>query len=256
MDPGSSAAPPARRRGTKPGRSPGPSQRVPGPSHKPLLARPRSCGGALPNAFERGRLARSVVRTLIDATCPACSRPGLEYNAEQVDLPYLGESLETMVRCHGCGYRHTDFILTETRDPTRFTHPITEEADMSVRVVRSSSGTIRIPELGILIEPGLASEAFITNIEGIIVRIEAVLNQLLNDADVEETREKVRALQSTMAAMRTGAAEPATLIIDDPLGNSAILGERATSEPIAEAEAAKLKVGMFVFDQGQLGEEE
>ncbi len=181
---------------------------------------------------------------------------GLEYNSERVDLPYLGESLETMIRCGACGYRHTDFMLTQTKDPTRHKFSIVQEEDMMVRVVRSASGTIRIPELGILIEPGMASEAFITNVEGILVRIEKVLSQLHHDADDDETRSKVEALQQTMLDMRDGKADPATLIIEDPFGNSAILDQATIVEEIPPEEAAKLKVGMVVIDRDQLGQEE
>ncbi len=189
-----------------------------------------------------------VARTTIDASCPACGHQGMEYNAENVDLPYLGESLETMVRCKECGYRHTDFILTETKEPSRYRFEIRLADDMMVRVVRSSSGTIRIPSLGILIEPGIASDAFITNVEGILVRVERILNQLHNDAEDEETRLKVQELMDVFTAMRDGKAQPAELIIEDPFGNSAIVDERAIVERIPDDEASKLKVGMFVHD--------
>ncbi len=198
-----------------------------------------------------------MVRTRIeDAICPACAGKGMEYNAEEIDLPYLGTSLETMLRCPACGYRHTDFVLTETKDPTRVSYRVTEEDDLMVRVVRSGSGTLRIPELGIDIEPGVASEAFITNVEGIIVRIERVLDQLHRDADDETTRARVEELMAVFGAMRKGEADPVTLVLEDPFGNSTILADKAVSEPIPEEEAAKLKVGMFVFDQQSLGEEE
>lgn len=184
------------------------------------------------------------------AVCPACGHRGLDYNAENIDLPYLGASLETMLRCPECGFRHTDFVLLETKDPLRVSYRITSEADMSVRVVRSSSGTIRIPELGIVIEPGVASEAFITNIEGILVRIEKVLAQLLRDATDDPQRARIEGLQATLEAMRDGKAVPATLVLEDPFGNSSILAEKAVQEPILPEEAERLKVGAFVFDQG------
>ncbi len=192
-----------------------------------------------------------MARTIIESSCPACEAKTLEYNSESVDLPYLGESLETMLRCLDCGYRHTDFILTATKDPTRHTYVVDSEADMSVRVVRSSSGTIRIPELGILVEPGVASDAFISNVEGILVRVERILAQLLNDAEDDEMRDRIQALQQRMFAMRDGKAEPATLIIEDPFGNSAILHDDAIVEQIPADEAAKLQVGMFVHDLGK-----
>jgi zinc finger protein len=189
--------------------------------------------------------------TLDDASCPACQSRGLEYNAETIDLPYLGESLETMIRCNACGYRHTDFILTASKEPTRHSFTIAKEDDMMIRVVRSASGTIRIPELGIMIEPGIASEAFISNIEGILVRVERVLSQLFNDAETTETKHKVEALQDTLISMRGGGAPPVTLVFEDPFGNSAILDPATVIETIPADEAEQLKTGMHIIDRDQ-----
>jgi zinc finger protein len=190
-----------------------------------------------------------MTRAFLDeAHCPACENVGLEYNAETIDLPYLGESLETMLRCLKCGYRHTDFILTEVKDAIRATYTIDDEAAMSVRVVRSSSGTVRIPELGIEIEPGIASDAYISNIEGIFVRIESVLDQLFRDAEGEKERLPIQKLIDILQAARNGAADSMTLIIEDPFGNSAIISKETKVEKLSMEEAEKLKTGGFVFD--------
>lgn len=186
--------------------------------------------------------------TIEEAICPACDGRGLEYTTETVDLPFMGKSLQILLRCLVCGYRHHDFVLTEHREPTRYQYTVTKAEDMSVRVVRSSSGTVRIPELGISIEPGIASEAFVSNIEGILVRVERVVGQLLRDADTDEIRGKVTDLLDVMLALREGKGPAVTVIIEDPFGNSAILGEGATHERIPDAEADQLKTGMLVYD--------
>jgi zinc finger protein len=186
---------------------------------------------------------------MTEARCPACQNLGMEYNTETIDLPYLGESLETMLRCRECGFRHTDFILTDTKDPLRHSLVVNEEDDIMIRVVRSSSGTVRIPEFGIEIEPGVASDAYITNVEGVIVRIEKVLFQLLQDVETEEEATKIQDLVEVFARVRGGSADPITLIIEDPFGNSAILSEKVLVEKLDESEAAKLQVGMHVIDQ-------
>ena len=192
--------------------------------------------------------------TIEEAICPACDGRGLEHTTEAVDLPFLGKSLQILLRCLSCGYRHHDFVLTEHGEPTRYSYLVSKADDMSVRVVRSSSGTIRIPELGISIEPGVASEAFVSNIEGILARVERVLDQLLRDAEDDGTRGKVTDLQETLGRLRDGTAEPVTVILEDPFGNSAILGEGVTRERIPQAEAEQLKTGMLVYDSGDLGE--
>jgi zinc finger protein len=186
---------------------------------------------------------------MTEARCPACQNLGMEYNTETIDLPYLGESLETMLRCRECGFRHTDFILTDTKGPLRHSLVVNEEDDIMIRVVRSSSGTVRIPEFGIEIEPGVASDAYITNVEGVIVRIEKVLFQLLQDVETEEEATKIQDLVEVFARVRGGSADPMTLIIEDPFGNSAILSEKVLVEKLGESEAAKLQVGMHVIDQ-------
>ncbi|MFO1533790.1 MAG: ZPR1 zinc finger domain-containing protein [Thermoplasmatota archaeon] len=189
-------------------------------------------------------------RTVIEeAVCPSCAGLGMEYNVEQVDLPFMGNSLEILLRCERCGYRHTDFVLTQQREPTRHRYLVTKADDMSVRVVRSSSCTVRIPELGITIEPGAASEAFISNVEGILVRVERVLDQMQRDAEDEEVRQRIIDLQETLGQMRDGTAPPVTVILEDPFGNSAILAEGAEHEPLTEEEADRLKVGTFIFDK-------
>lgn len=202
-----------------------------------------------PNAFADAPLGARVAKARIEeAICPACGAHGLEFSAEKIDLPYLGTSLETMLRCVACGYRHADFVLTDVKEPTRVSYRVTEADDMMVRVVRSSSGTMRIPELGILIEPGIASEAFISNVEGVVVRIERVLDQLHRDAEDDGARRKIEALQDLFGRMRRGEAEPVTLVIEDPFGNSTILADKAVTEPLPEDEADQLKVGMSIID--------
>ncbi|MHB8634606.1 MAG: ZPR1 zinc finger domain-containing protein [Thermoplasmatota archaeon] len=185
--------------------------------------------------------------TIAEATCPACDAKGLEFTSETIDLPFLGPSLETLLQCLKCGYRHNDYILTTQRAPTRVSHTVSTAADMSVRVVRSSSGTIRIPELGVTIEPGVSSEAFVSNVEGVLVRIEAVLDQLYRDADDPESKQRIEALLARMGAMREGAAPPATLILEDPFGNSRILHPDARVEALPPEEADRLKVGALVI---------
>ena len=74
-----------------------------------------------------------------------------------------------------CGFRHSDTILLTQKEPVRFTLQVTSIEDLDARVIRSSSGTIRIPELGVDIEPGFASESYISNVEGVLDRIEGVV---------------------------------------------------------------------------------
>lgn len=115
---------------------------------------------------------------------------------------------------------------------------------MFARVVRSSSGTIRIPEIGATVEPGPLAESFVSNIEGVLERIKNVTG----DMDTENSGKKKEILER-IEKIRNGE-EKATLIIDDPLGNSAIIGKKAKKRKLTDNELKKLKVGMTIFDMG------
>ena len=69
-------------------------------------------------------------------------------------------------------------------------------------------------------------------------------------------RQRIMDMQDTMGQMREGTAPPATVILEDPFGNSAILGEGAEREAMTEKEADQLKVGMFIFDPSEVQEGE
>ncbi|HLE47972.1 MAG TPA: ZPR1 zinc finger domain-containing protein, partial [Candidatus Thermoplasmatota archaeon] len=115
------------------------------------------------------------------APCPACQQNTVEYTAAELDVPYFGNILEAVFICSECGFRHSDVIVGTQRAPRRWTYRTRSSADMSIRVVRSTSCTVRVPELGVLIEPGPASDAFVSNIEGLLVRVDAVVSQLCRD---------------------------------------------------------------------------
>jgi zinc finger protein len=102
--------------------------------------------------------------------------------------------------------------------------------DLMVRVVRSASAKVQIPELGVEIDPGPACEGFVSNVEGVIERIDDVVSGVLTWAEGEE-RENALALQERIGLAREGSI-PFTLTIEDQSGNSAIVSPKATKTPI------------------------
>ena len=187
----------------------------------------------------------------LSSPCPACHEQTVEYTAMDIDVPYFGELLQTVFICSNCGFRHSDVIHGKTHEPRRWTFVSSRESDMSVRVVRSTSGTLRIPELGVLIEPGPASEAFVTNVEGILIRVGQVLMQLRRDAETDQEREVIDARLQQLDDARHGRIQ-ITVILEDPYGNSIIVHDDAKMERIPEVEAAKLARGEITFDLSEL----
>ena len=186
-----------------------------------------------------------MVETLMDAPCPICGRKSLIYRAEELDLPYFGKCLQTTIICKNCGFRHADVMMLEVHEPMEYKVKIKEEKDLYIKVVRSTSGTLMIPEIDAKLEPGPLSEAFITNVEGVLNRFVDILVQLMHDTP--EKKDDVLNILRKIGYIKHGRME-ATLIIQDPLGNSAIISEKTEKRKLTEEEVKNLKLGEFVID--------
>ena len=188
----------------------------------------------------------------VDVPCPACCSPGIEYTTTLLDVPYFKDVLSTLVFCEKCGFKHNDIFITGENEPQRFEYDIGGPEDMCVRVIRSTSGTLEVPQLGIRVEPGGSSEAYVTNIEGIIQRMEMALRTALNFTQDAGKKEKALALLSMAADIRAGKAK-ATLVLEDPMGNSAIvppdeLSDRMKKRPLTEEERKRLSTGIICIE--------
>lgn len=182
------------------------------------------------------------------ASCPVCCSV-MEFDWETKDVPYFGEAMLIAGVC-SCGFRHSDTILLSQKEPARYTLEVTEPDDLDARVVRSCSGTVRIPELGVDIEPGFASESYISNVEGVLARISEIVAFATRSAreagNEESTRRGLEILESIDLA-RKGQFKM-TFIIEDPLGNSAIASDKAVKTALTDEEIACLQTGMVVLD--------
>ena len=169
------------------------------------------------------------MRTVVPGLCPSCSNE-IEYLYQTEDIPYFSEILIVSANCPLCGYRYVDTQILRDAEPSRYEFSVSAAEDLAVRVVRSMSGTVRIPELGVEIDPGPACDGFVTNVEGVLDRIENVVQGALLWAESGE-RENARRLLELIARARAGTL-PFTLILDDPRGNSAIVSEKAQKKPL------------------------
>jgi zinc finger protein len=116
-------------------------------------------------------------------------------------------------------------------EPARYTLAVETVEDMACRVVRSTSASLEIPELGVRIDPGPQCQGFISNVEGVLDRVEEVVRMALRwGTDVE--KENAAALIADIARVKAGLF-PVTLIMEDPNGNSAIEAGKATKENYA-----------------------
>ena len=179
-------------------------------------------------------------------SCPLCQRD-LIMHWQRDNIPYFGEVMYISAKCE-CSFRFADTMILSSKEPMRYEMLVETSEDLSTRVIRSTSGTIRIPEMGIVIEPGTVSESYITNIEGVLQRVQSVLFTASRWA--QEDEEKFSRSQELLCMLEEvfDGKKKITLIIEDPLGNSAIISEKAIATKLSKEEAEKLNTGMIVFD--------
>jgi len=187
----------------------------------------------------------STILTVTKSVCPLCSKE-LVTNWVKDNIPFFGEVMHITSKCE-CGLRYSDTMIMAQRKPVHYEMRVRTQDDLDARVVHSTSGTIRIPELGIDIEPGPASESFISNIEGVLDRVNNILGMVIRWDEPDKTQ-RAQELQCTIEKVRAGESE-ITVIIEDPMGNSAIIAESATHRELTEEEASCLKTGMIVFEK-------
>ncbi len=177
--------------------------------------------------------------------CPACGKE-LNVITAIYDTPYFGKILLTSINCQ-CGFKHSDSFSAQIRDPVRFKLEISKKTLFS-KIVRSASGTIRIPELGLAMEPGPASQGFITNVEGVLIRFQEIVEMAKRwNSDNQKAVERCELILDRLKNAIEGN-ENLTLILEDPYGNSAIIDDGVFMEKLDHNEMKELKTGLTVVE--------
>ena len=161
--------------------------------------------------------------------CPICHEKRLTLTEREMEIPYFGLVYLYSMTCGLCKYHKADVECKERHDPQTTSFTIASEKDLMVRVVKSGEATITIPDI-ITVEPGAASQGYITNIEGILRRMQlAIETARSNEEDPEVLANADRSLRIIQRALK--GEEELKIIIDDPSGNSGIISDRAQTHP-------------------------
>ena len=179
--------------------------------------------------------------------CPACGVEGVAKSImKELEIPHFGNVMETTLICPKCGFKHSDILALDHKDPAKHVIEINKNT-LSVRVVRSQSATVSIPEAGIKVEPGPKSEGYVTNVEGVLSRFESAVIKALTLFDDEESQKNAKSTLAFIQELKKGN-ETATLIMLDPFGQSSIVSDSAEVSEIPEEELKGLKTGFSIIE--------
>ena len=189
------------------------------------------------------------MESTVEQPCPICfSDKGLTMIAHSSEIPYFGEHTQLTILCPSCGWRHTDFIPAEGKKPGAWSLEINNRDMLSVRIVRSSSCTVKISELGLEVEPGGATTGYVSNIEGVLNRFEDAIQLMHRQSKLsneEEIIENCERLLEKINQVKEGEMNVMMTLLD-PMGHSQILHAEAVSRNLTEQELNDLEVGPSV----------
>ncbi|MFH1256426.1 MAG: ZPR1 zinc finger domain-containing protein [Candidatus Diapherotrites archaeon] len=178
--------------------------------------------------------------------CPECkAKASMVETVEEV--PNFGKVLISTIKCSSCGYRMTDVMSVELRGPMLFSKKISGPKDIYAKIVRNSSATVEVPELGVKIFPGPKAEGFISNVEGLLERIENAVGIIARSEKGAKKKNAEKKLAEILMAKE--GKKKITVKLLDPFGASAIIGGKVTKKKLSKKEAGKLKKNILVFEK-------
>ncbi|MEM3737515.1 MAG: ZPR1 zinc finger domain-containing protein [Candidatus Bathyarchaeia archaeon] len=154
--------------------------------------------------------------------CPACRSEKAMISQSEEEIPYIGPVVLLAVKCSRCGFKYNDIIYLATKEPSFYSIKVTGVEDLKTRVVRSATAHIKIPELKVDVTPGPQAESYISNIEGILLRVEDAVKALITLTQNPRQRRRQLEYLDKIRMAREGKI-PFTLIIRDPQGLSALI---------------------------------
>ena len=186
------------------------------------------------------------MESTVEQPCPICfSEEGLTMIAHTSEIPYFGEHTQLTILCPSCGWKHTDFIPAEGKKPGAWSLEIDSSEMLSVRIVRSSSCTIRIEKLGLEVDPGGATTGYVSNIEGVLNRFEGAIQLMYRQSissKEQDIVEKCESLLKKIDLVKSGELVVKMTLLD-PMGHSQILHSNAISRDLTSEELENLELG-------------
>lgn len=148
--------------------------------------------------------------------------------------PHFGRILLSLTICPCCGFKHRQVTLLEEHEPSIYSVGVSSIDDLSIRIIRSDTASIKIPELNVEINPGLVADATISNVEAILLDIRDRAEFLRDALDTDEERHNAENFLAQLKLALEGK-KSFTLVIADPRGNSKIISDdpaKVTVQPL------------------------
>jgi zinc finger protein len=158
-------------------------------------------------------------------TCPICQKDTLTLMESEREVPYFGLAHLFSMNCSNCHYHKADVEFDKQQQPSKFQLNIESEEDLRIRIIKSSQAKIKLGRIA-TVEANETSNGYITNVEGIINRIQKIIEFARDNAKDKTERKKAKNHLKKIRKVLWGE-DSIKLTIEDKSGNSAIISDKA-----------------------------
>jgi len=151
--------------------------------------------------------------------CPICGHGKMEVRETEYELPRVGPTILVSRYCPACGFKRREIIPLIFKPRKRIYLRVEGQQDFRVKIIRSNMASIEIPELGVMINPGIDAPMYLTNVEGLLERIRDAVTSMHVLLEPDEAR----GIQVIMKVLDEAGNSVFTVIIDDVAGISQVL---------------------------------
>lgn len=163
--------------------------------------------------------------------CPSCGKKAV-INEVIRKIPNFGKILLTNMNCSECGFNLNDVMNAGSGKAMKYEVKVDSIKDLKTKIVKSSTSSVEVPELGISLYSGSYSEGYITNIEGFLLRTKEALSSLMKLKETPE-KEKKRIEELKKKIDKAVNAEISfKVILEDEQGNGALIGRKVKKKEL------------------------
>ena len=168
-------------------------------------------------------------------TCAMCFKKSLTLIEQEREIPFFGLVALFSMTCANpaCGYHKADLEPAESKPPRSIAFTVESDEDLSVRVVKAASATVKLPRI-MTMESTEMSNGYVTNIEGLLNRAKNVLEGIRDNSDDSAEVKKAKAHIKKIQRVLFGN-DKMTITIEDPTGSSGIISEKAVMKKLAKS---------------------
>jgi zinc finger protein len=162
--------------------------------------------------------------------CPICNKNTLTLMEAEMEIPFFGLAYLFSMNCSDCGYHKADVEFDNKQDPCKYDLEVSCEEDLKIRIIKSSHANVKLGRIA-TIESNEAANGYITNVEGIIKRIEKIIEFARDNAEEKSERKTAKNHLKKIRNVLCGD-DKIKLTITDSSGNSAIISDKAVKSKV------------------------